>query len=98
MDTINVDVSENDCDVVLRFRGGKEIIVQCRPSNADVGYEGSLDILLPENQVVTCWEGDEMQPAKDVRGRPHIRIAKQLVLELPTRLCKQTWTGCVGAL
>ena len=94
---IPVRVPNCDCDIVLQFPCGKAIIVQCRPSNADEGYEGSLDIVLPEDQTVTCWEGDEMKAAKQVsRGQSHIRRAKQLVLELPKQ-GEQTWTGCSGS-
>ena len=97
MKTIVVDVPKEDVDVVLQFHDGQKIILQCRPSNADVGYEGSLDILLPYNQTVTCWMGDDMRPAPTMNAEyPETRFAKQLVLELPKK-DKQTWTGCVGS-
>jgi hypothetical protein len=84
---IDVPVPAHDCDVVLRFANGRRVTVQCRPSNADVRYNGSLDIILPRNQPVTCWEGDHMKPAKPFRRRerrePETRVAKQLATELP---------------
>lgn len=82
--TYHVDIPEHDCDLELRLSSGKMVVVQFRPSNADRNYNGSLDIILPENTCVTNWEGDDMQPALAAGpGRLHERIAKQLVLELP---------------
>jgi hypothetical protein len=80
---LEVNVPKHDCDVDLVMPTGERITIQFRPSNGDIGYEGSLDIILPEDMEVTCWEGDDMQAAKGVRGQAHTRIAKQLVLELP---------------
>ena len=88
-----VKVPKHDCDIVLQFACGEEINIQCRPSNADECYEGSLDIILPVDQTVTCWEGDDMQPSQQVGDQPETRKAKQLVLEMP-KIGKQTWGGC----
>lgn len=80
----HVKVPKCDCDIVLEFPCGKELTIQCRPSNADRNYNGSLDIILPENDVVTCWIGDDMKDAPKAKGcRAHERLAKQLVMELP---------------
>lgn len=81
--TINVEVPSHDCDVEIVFPGGEKMIVQCRPSNASESYEGSLDIILPKDQIVLVWEGDDMKPSKSVNGDETARIAKQLVTELP---------------
>jgi hypothetical protein len=80
---IKVKLPRHDADVVIEFPGGKTLTIQARPSNADVNYNGSLDIILPDNQAVTNWEGDDMKPAKGVRGQACTRIAKQLVTDLP---------------
>jgi hypothetical protein len=86
---INVDLPEHDCDVLIRFPSGKVVAVQARPSNADVAangrvYNGSLDFILPGNQLVTCWQGDDMEDAPAIdKNRQHERIAKQIVCELP---------------
>ena len=81
---VNVQVPDHDCDIHIKLTNGKTVTVQLRPSNADVNYNGSLDIILPEDTVVTCWEGDDMQAAKAVSARrQHERMTKQLVLELP---------------
>jgi len=80
---INVNVPKHDCDVVITFPGGETLTVQLRPSNADVNYNGSLDIILPRDQWVTNWEGDDMQPAKGARRQACTRYAKQLVTDLP---------------
>jgi len=77
-----IKVPNHDCDLVLVFPSGKEITIQARPSNADVDYNGSLDIILPEDQVVTNWKGDNMEPAPASK-LPQCRKAKQLVMELP---------------
>ena len=61
---INVDVPDHDCDILIKFPGGKVLTVQLRPGNADVNCNGSLDIVLPENQLVTCWEGIDMKDAE----------------------------------
>ncbi len=75
---------EHDFDVTIVFPSGKKVTIQARPSNADVNYNGSLDIILPKNQAVTNWSGDDMLPAKAVSKKsPEIRIAKQLVTDLP---------------
>lgn len=81
--TIKVEMPLHDCDVEVIFPGGKTVTIQARPSNADVNYNGSLDIILPDDQHVTNWQGDDMTPAKGVKGEPHTRIAKQLVTDLP---------------
>jgi hypothetical protein len=81
---IRVDLPQHDADVVIVFPGGKELTVQARPSNADVNYNGSLDIILPDDQLVTAWQGDDMEDSvAPVEGRQHERRAKQLVTDLP---------------
>jgi hypothetical protein len=81
---IDVKMPEYDCDVMLNFPSGKRVMIQSRPSNADVNYNGSLDVCLPDNQVVTNWIGDSMEAApKWSRGGAHERLAKQLVMEIP---------------
>jgi hypothetical protein len=77
-----LDIGEKDEDIILQFPSGKTLEIQLRPSNADVDYNGSLDIILPENQVVTCWWGDDMTPSPMLR-ESHTRWAKQLVMDLP---------------
>lgn len=74
---------DHDFDLVIVFPSGKEVLIQARPSNADMNYNGSLDIVLPNTQAVTNWDGDDMQPAKGVSKQPWTRLAKQLVTELP---------------
>ncbi len=71
---------QTDWDVTLKFPNGKELLIQGRISNADKGYNGSLDIILPEDQDVTCFEGDNMTPAK---AKYNCLFTKQLMMELP---------------
>jgi hypothetical protein len=79
-----VRVPDCDCDITLVFPSKEEITIQCRPSNADENYKGSLDILLPNNTNVICWEGDDMTPARATHpDLPEGRYAKQLCIELP---------------
>ena len=77
-----IEVPSHDHDIILVMPNGKEVTLQLRPSNADVDYNGSFDLILPENQAVTCWQGDDMvaAPAGEYE---HIRVGKQFVMELP---------------
>ena len=81
----DIEAPTHDFDVTIRFPNGKTVQVQARPSNADVNYNGSLDFILPDNACVTCWIDDDMRDAPPFNGedRPHERLAKQLVTELP---------------
>lgn len=63
-----IKMPKHDADVVLVFPGGQELLIQARPSNADGDYPGSLDIVLPDDQAVTNWKGDDMANAPQVRG------------------------------
>ena len=83
MKTKVIDIPDCDCDLVLKFPSGAELLIQARPSNADVNYKGSLDIVLPENEWVTTWRGDDMESSDASGDQSHIRWAKQLVVELP---------------
>jgi len=77
-----VDIPNHDCDVTIKLNSGKEILVQIRPSNADGDYNGSLDVILSENLVVLCYEGDNMENSKaPFSDRQHERFAKQMVIE-----------------
>ena len=84
-DERTIEMPNHDCDLVLRFPSGKTIVIQSRPSNADVNYNGSLDIILPENMAVTNWYGDDMEYAPPISqtSPENIRRAKQIVVELP---------------
>lgn len=68
---------ETDIDVVLP--NGQLIQLQYRLMSP------SIDICLPKECRVTCWQGDDMEPAKP-SGRGgheyHIRDTKQLVIDL----------------
>jgi hypothetical protein len=82
-----LEVPDHDMDLSLVFPNGKTITVQIRPSNADFLpneiYEGSIDIILPENQCVTNWKGDDMEPGPQAGIDECCRVAKQLVFEIP---------------
>ncbi len=88
---IKVVLPKHDADVVIEFPGGEQLVIQARPSNADVDeegnlYNGSLDIILPDNQAVTAWKDDDMEPAPEFHPEgqhPETRWAKQLVTDLP---------------
>lgn len=80
---IDVSVPDHDCDVNLVLSNGERVVVQFRPSNADVDYNGSLDVILPDNQWVANWEGDDMLPAKISDRDLCSAFAKQLVMEIP---------------
>ena len=80
--TTKVKIPTHDCDVELIFPSGNIITIQSRPSNAELEYNGSLDIILPFDQYVTNWKGDDMEPAPASR-RAHTRETKQIVMEIP---------------
>jgi hypothetical protein len=82
-DNQTVILPDCDCDVILVFPSGKQMEIQCRPSNADEGYNGSLDIVLPEDMPVICWEGEDMKPASQIGDQPEYRRVRQIVTELP---------------
>lgn len=82
------DAPDHDCDFIIKFPGGQQLVIQLRPSNADEGYQGSLDIILPYDQPVACFKGDDLLPAKPVeRELPNRLLAKHLIAELPTYPC-----------
>lgn len=82
---IHVATPANDCDIRIDLCTGDAIVVQVRPSNAGENYEGSLDIILPREMDVTCFEGDDLEPAKSPHPcMPHARFTKQLVMEIPS--------------
>jgi len=79
-----IKLPKHDCDVVLVFPGGKTLTVQMRPGNADVNYNGSLDVIYPDNSILTIWDGDDMKDSKAPdKKRQHERVGKQIVTELP---------------
>ena len=81
---IRVELPTIDADVVIVFPGGKEMVVQARPSNAEENYNGSLDIILPEDQLVLVWKGDDMEPSEaPYPDSQESRIGKQFVTNLP---------------
>ena len=92
-----IEVPSHDHDVIVVLPNGKEVTLQLRPSNADDNYNGSLDLVLPDNQAVTCWQGDDMDAAPEVGECEHIRLAKQFAMELPygdnDELTSRTHTG-----
>jgi hypothetical protein len=81
---LKVNVSDGDADVVLVFPDGQEMVIQLRPSNADTDYNGTMDIILPRNQSVVNWIGENMEEAPAMNpDKPHIREARHLYTELP---------------
>ena len=80
-----ITIPDGDNDVILVFPNGKEIHIQIRPSNADVNYNGSLDICLPDQNIMTAWSDMDLTAApcgKD--GKEHIRLVQQIALEIPS--------------
>jgi hypothetical protein len=79
-----ITIPDQDNDVVLVFPNGKEVHIQIRPSNADVNYNGSLDICLPDQNMMTAWSDMDLTASpcgKD--GQEHIRLVQQIALEIP---------------
>ncbi len=69
---------ETDVDLVLP--NGQVISLQYRLEAP------SIDVCLPEDLAVTNWTGDDMEPAPEAgplsAGFAHVRLAKQLVIDL----------------
>lgn len=78
---IELGDKETDIDVVLPC--GKIIQLQYRLESP------SIDICLPTECGVTNWIGDDMDPAPPVKTKSHIRLAKQLVIDL-----NPEWIDC----
>jgi hypothetical protein len=82
---IHHQVPDHDCDFIINFPGGKQLVIQLRPGNAYGDYNGSLDIILPYNQPVACFKGDDLEEAKPIESDlPNHLYAKQIIAELPT--------------
>ena len=82
-----VNIPDDDIDVTLVFPSGKKVVIQARPSNGHTDedgnvYNGSLDIILPEENSVTVWSGVYMQDSKETDDA-NTRLGDQIVLELP---------------
>lgn len=65
-----------EMDVDLVFPNGKTMQLQYRLESP------SIDVCLPTECDVTCWQGDDMEPAKaSPEFDGHVRFAKQLVID-----------------
>ena len=80
---IHQEAPDHDCDFIINFPGGKQLVIQLRPSNAALDYNGSLDVILPYSMNIGCYKGDDLEEA-DVLGQPNHLFAKQIIAELPT--------------
>lgn len=84
MQELVINLPKDDADVTLVFPGGEKLVVQARPSNADGNYNGSLDVILPDDSLVTVFRGDDLDKSEAPdASRPHERVGKQIVSELP---------------
>jgi len=72
-----VKIPSHDSDVNLILPNGRVIILQFRPSNADIDTNGSLDIILPECQDMVVYENDYLENSSCVNK------VKQITTELP---------------
>lgn len=80
--SIELDNQDTDIDVVLP--GGQLIQFQFRTLSP------SIDVCLPVECGVTNWQGDDMEAAQAVGKEGHVRLAKQLVIDLnPAWLVKE---------
>lgn len=69
---------QDECDIDLVFPNGKIMSLQYRLESP------SIDICMEEELSVTNWKGDDMEPADPLQeDAPHIRNAKQLVIDFP---------------
>ncbi len=74
--TINLPADEST-DIRLVFPNGQVIELQYRLEAP------SIDVCMPEELMVTAWQGDHMEPARSAFDAEHVRFAKQLVLDFP---------------
>lgn len=79
-----IKLGNKEADIHLMLPGGQVIQLQYRLESP------SIDICLPDECCVTNWQGDDMEPAVARSSiNPHIRQAKQLVVDL-----NPDWIDC----
>lgn len=76
--TARVHLPGRDCEVVLVFPGGAELLARVRPNS------GCVEVVLPGTRAVACYRGDDGVPApRAIHGLQHERLAQRIVLPLP---------------
>jgi len=78
-----IEIPEHDFDLTLKFSSGKVIHLQHRPSNADTNYNGSFDIIMPEDVIICTFKGEELEPSETVGDLPNQHLCQQIVFEIP---------------
>jgi len=71
---IQLKHEETDIDIVLPT--GVVIELQYRLEAP------SIDVVLPHETSITNWSGDDMEPAPKSFAMEHVRLAKQIVIDL----------------
>ena len=93
---VDIELGDHDADIALVLPNGDKVTLQYRVEAP------SIDVCLDTAASVTCWQGDDMDPAPKMTAHPdnpfakklealyaqgHIRYAKQLVIDLdPSQL------------
>jgi len=80
--TMEIQLPNYEADIKLVLPNGEHITLQYR-------LEGpSIDVCMPWDTSVTNWKGDDMEdapPLTEDKAHAHIRMAKQLVIDLPEK-------------
>jgi hypothetical protein len=88
---VTIELSDHDADITLVLPNGDKVQLQYRVEAP------SIDVCLDTATSVTCWQGDDMDPAPKMAANPdhpnakkldalyaqgHIRCANQVVIDL----------------
>ena len=74
---IHIKIPKYDSNVNIELPDGNILLLQFRPSNADIDTRGSFDIILPKRQDIVIYKSDSL--TKPV----FVNRVKQITTELP---------------
>lgn len=80
---ILIDVQPKDTDICLRFPGGKEISLVCRPSEAKPGFAGSFTMFMPRDWLIATYTQSEIDHGDPLSADDLAFKAMAIVAELP---------------
>ena len=81
---VEINVPPHDTDVELILRNGKVVSLQWRVETP------SLDVCLPEEEhLVTCWRGNDMEPAPAFKWARHSKAEQKHFKDGHVRRCGQ---------
>jgi hypothetical protein len=81
--TIKISGTTVEQDINIVLPSGKTIQVQYRNYEGDhKGNGATVDFILPESTPVNVWQGEDMKPAKKVRGSESSYMGDQIAIVL----------------